>query len=126
MDTMVPEKKWTDDRLDDLGTKVDAGFARTDKKMDAGFARVDGDIRELKGETNQRFDKVDERFEKVDGKIDSAVKELRGEMNARFTQVDGRFAELSSALLALHRLLFRVSIGGAVGLGLLLIGTILS
>jgi hypothetical protein len=30
---------WTDERLDDLA-----------RRMDAGFARVDGDIRELRGE----------------------------------------------------------------------------
>ena len=37
---------WTDDRIDDLSRRVDAGFSR----MDAGFARVDVDIRELRSE----------------------------------------------------------------------------
>jgi tetrahydromethanopterin S-methyltransferase subunit G len=73
MDTMVPEKKWTDDRLDELSTKVDAGFAR-----------VDGDIRELKGEMNQRFDRVDKRFEKVEGKIESGVKDLDSKFDTKF------------------------------------------
>jgi hypothetical protein len=71
MEMAVPREKWTDDRLDELSTKVNDGFARADKKMDAGFARVDGDIRELKGEMNQRFEKVDQRFDKVEGKIES-------------------------------------------------------
>jgi hypothetical protein len=31
---------WTDERLDDLSSRVDAGFAR----MDQGFARVDARI----------------------------------------------------------------------------------
>jgi hypothetical protein len=81
VDTMVPEKKWTDGRLDDLSTKVDAGFARADKKMDAGFARadekmdagfarVDGDFRELKDEMNERFEKVEGKIEGLDSKFD--------------------------------------------------------
>ena len=36
---------WTDDRLDDLS-----------HRMDAGFDRVDADLRELRGEMNSRFD----------------------------------------------------------------------
>lgn len=36
---------WTDERLDDLS-----------QRMDAGFNRVDADLRELRGEMNARFD----------------------------------------------------------------------
>jgi hypothetical protein len=36
---------WTDERLDDLS-----------HRMDAGFNRVDADLRELRGEMNSRFD----------------------------------------------------------------------
>jgi hypothetical protein len=36
---------WTDERLDDLS-----------HRMDAGFDRVDADLRELRGEMNVRFD----------------------------------------------------------------------
>jgi len=64
---MGPEKKWTDDRLDDLSTKVGAGFAR-----------VDRDIRELKGEMNQRFEKVDGKIEGLDAKFDGLHKTLLG------------------------------------------------
>jgi hypothetical protein len=34
---MSPREKWTDERLDDLNTKVDLGFAR----MDARFERLE-------------------------------------------------------------------------------------
>jgi hypothetical protein len=37
---------WTDERLDDLTRRMDAGFAR----VDANFSRVDADIREMRGE----------------------------------------------------------------------------
>ncbi len=43
---------WTDDRLDDLARRVDAGFER-----------VDTDIRELRSEMNIRFSAVDARFD---------------------------------------------------------------
>jgi len=62
----LPRENWTDKRLDDLNEKVDDGFARTDKKMDEGFARVDKDIRELRGE----------------------IKEVKGEMNSRFDSLN--------------------------------------
>jgi tetrahydromethanopterin S-methyltransferase subunit G len=55
MSVSAPEKKWTDHRLDDLNQKVDDGFA-----------------------------KVDARFEKVEGKIEGGIKELRKELNERF------------------------------------------
>lgn len=42
---MMPREKWTDERLDDLN-----------KKVDAGFVRVDLEIRELRREMNARFD----------------------------------------------------------------------
>ena len=62
---MVPREKWTDERLDDLNSKVDNGFADlraeiadTKAEMRAGFARVDGEIRELRREMNERFEAV--------------------------------------------------------------------
>jgi len=38
-------QSWTDERLDDLS-----------QRMDAGFRRVDADVRELRAEMNARFD----------------------------------------------------------------------
>lgn len=66
---MMPREKWTDERLDDLNGKVDAGFADTKAEMRAGFAdtkaemragfaRVDGEMKELRREMNERFDAV--------------------------------------------------------------------
>jgi len=48
MAIMMPRESWTDERLDDLNTKVDKGFDR----MDARFDRMDA-----------RFDRMDARFE---------------------------------------------------------------
>jgi hypothetical protein len=45
---------WTDERLDDLA-----------KRMDQGFDRVDRDIRDLRSETNSRFDRLESRFDSM-------------------------------------------------------------
>jgi hypothetical protein len=62
--------KWTDERLDDLNRKVDAGFDR-----------IDGDIRALRVETRTEFTA------------------LRGEMKAGFDRVDERFDALHRLLV---------------------------
>ncbi|HEX3041695.1 MAG TPA: hypothetical protein VHP56_06360 [Solirubrobacterales bacterium] len=48
---MSPREKWTDERLDDLNSKVDVGFAR-----------MDTDLRELRSEMNSRFDAMNRNF----------------------------------------------------------------
>lgn len=52
---MTPRETWTDQRLDDLNKKVDAGFAKVDER----FKQVD-----------ERFKQVDERFNEVNGRLD--------------------------------------------------------
>jgi hypothetical protein len=96
----LPRKNWPDDRIDELSKRVGAGFAKVDerfkevdKKVDAGFAKVD-----------ERFKEVDKRFDKARDEMKSEVGGLRVE------------------LMALHRLLLRASIGGAVAVGVLLLG----
>jgi tetrahydromethanopterin S-methyltransferase subunit G len=85
MDVMVPEERWTDDRLDDLNKKVDDGFEGVDK----------------------RFDKVDARFEKVEGKIEGGIKELRSEMSGRLDKVDRLLYCLLTAALGVIAAIIR-------------------
>jgi hypothetical protein len=70
----TPREKWTDERLDDLSTRVDVGFADTKAEMRVGFAdtkaemrtafaRVDGEIKGLRDEMNARLDRIDARFD---------------------------------------------------------------
>ncbi len=95
----MPGEKWTDERLDGL-----------EEKVDEGFIRVGTDIRELRSEMNQRFEKMDTRFEKVEGKMESGMKELRREMNARFQVVDARFQAVDGRFDSLQRSLFAATI----------------
>jgi hypothetical protein len=57
---------WTDERLDDLARRMDAGFDRVDRS----FERVDEDFRELRGEIGNLRTEV--RVE---------ISDLRGTMN---------------------------------------------
>ncbi|HVD86648.1 MAG TPA: hypothetical protein VNB59_04495 [Solirubrobacterales bacterium] len=49
---MVPRETWTDERLDDLNTKVGAGFAR----LDGDIRELRGEMKDLRSEMNARFD----------------------------------------------------------------------
>jgi hypothetical protein len=57
MQTMTRES-WTDERMDDLSTRVDRGFDR-----------VDADIREQRAETREGFDRIDARFDALNRRI---------------------------------------------------------
>lgn len=39
---MAPRAAWTDERLDDLSSRMDAGFARVDGELRAVTVRLDG------------------------------------------------------------------------------------
>ena len=54
-------ESWTDDRLDDLNRRVDAGF----KQVDERFKQAD-----------RRFDKVDHRFDKLEARFDALQRTL--------------------------------------------------
>lgn len=77
MNVTTPEKRWTDERLDDLKETVEDGFAR-----------VDADIRELRGELRSEASAIR-------GELRSEVGDLRMEMNTRFVKVDERFDKLN-------------------------------
>ena len=60
----MPEKKWTDERLDDLNTKVDVGFARVDKKLDDLDKKVDSKIDKLDAKFDKKLGALDAKFDK--------------------------------------------------------------
>lgn len=72
---------WTDERLDDLNGKVDRGFRRTE-----------ADIRELRGEMNDRFDKVDERLYAMQRMMLFGALALSSAFVAGFAALVGLFA----------------------------------
>lgn len=67
-------QSWTDDRLDDLAGRMDAGFNR----VDANFDKVDASFEKVEA----RFEKVDAGFKDVRHEIAEQGQELRGEIQA--------------------------------------------
>lgn len=51
---MLPRENCPDDRLDDLNTKVDDGFAQVDERFD-----------KARGEMNERFDHLDKKIDRL-------------------------------------------------------------
>lgn len=77
MATMMSREAWTDERLDDLNTKVDNGFAR----MEA------------------RFDKVDERFERMEERWDTRFESMEERFDARFDSLQRTMIQGGIALI---------------------------
>lgn len=94
---------WTDDRIDDLA-----------HRMDAGFDRVDRDIREVRAEMRAGFDAVNARFDSMNDSINARFDSASDSVNARFDAVNARFDALTGRLEALQRTMLRVG-GGLAG-----------
>lgn len=63
---MSPRERWTDERIDDLNTKVDRGFSELKSEMKEGFAKVDKRFEQV----DKRFEQVDKRFERIEDRLD--------------------------------------------------------
>lgn len=67
----MPRESWTDERLDDLNAKADAGFNRLDQRFDrleaGAISRAEFDRRF--DEVNKRLDRADERVEQIDSRL---------------------------------------------------------
>ena len=103
-------QSWTDDRLDDLN-----------QRMEAGFKRVDDDVRELRSEMNARFDRVDARFEHMEAKFDAKFERMEAKFDGKFDRLDAKF---DAKFDALQRTLLQVGGGMAAAFGAALIGLI--
>ncbi|MGH2951292.1 MAG: hypothetical protein ACRDKX_04535 [Solirubrobacterales bacterium] len=68
---------WTDERLDDLA-----------RRMDAGFERLDRDIRELRAETRDQI-----------GSLRGEMGEMRGEMRELRTELGGQIDALRITMI---------------------------
>lgn len=97
------ESRWTDDRMDDLkrqvdelGRRMDTGFAEQRSQMNARFDRLEKSLEKRFDKVDERFDKVDERFERVD---------------AKFEKVDDQIARTQEMVIGLNTMLTRFSLG---------------
>lgn len=99
---------WTDERMDDLkhqvdelGRRMEAGFAEQRSEMNARFDRLESSLERRFEKVDERFEKVEERFEKVDAKFDAVYDQI---------------ARTQEMVIGLHAMLSRFSLwfAGAV------------
>jgi DNA anti-recombination protein RmuC len=104
---------WTDERLDDLTTRVDEGFRelRKDLRSFRGEVRIDSSsIRsEMKADSNSLRAEM-----RADS--NSLRAELKAEMEARFDKVDTRFDRLERRFERRFDAIFAALVTGFVGL----------
>jgi predicted nuclease with TOPRIM domain len=113
-------QSWSDDRLDDLNNRVDAGFARVDERfarVDERFARLEDKIDRLDAKIDAKIDaRIDRLDAKVDAKIDAAAFELRGEMKEGFHQLNCRFDAMQQTFIRVGGGLIGVLVASGAGL----------
>ena len=108
---------WTDEKIDALDRKVNAGFVRVEKQLEVESARTDERFRRV----DERFDEVDRRFDRIEEGTKESFAEMKAEMSERFGEVNGRFGEMNERFGqidvkfdALQRTIIQVG-GGLIG-----------
>ena len=81
------------ERRPELEPVIYQGFMKAFARREEVAVILD-ELRELRGEMNQRFEQVDQHFEQVKG----ATNALRDEMNQRFEQGEARMVDLEFGL----------------------------
>jgi len=87
---MKTMERWSDERLDDLNSRVGSGFDR-----------IDADLRDIRGEMGSLRRELRGEMGTLRGELRGEMGSLRGEMNSRFEQVDARFDSLQRTMLQL-------------------------
>ncbi|MGN6586360.1 MAG: hypothetical protein ACTHKT_02655 [Solirubrobacterales bacterium] len=94
---------WNDDRLDELNSRVNDGFAKVDER----FVRLEGEMKAGFAGIDKRFEKADERF---------ATRAEMGEVKAQLNRLNDRFDRLIFVLIAACVGLIGTFLVAAVGL----------
>lgn len=68
---VMAREAWTDERLDDLGARMEKGFDEVKGEIRDLRTDMDTGIGELRNEMNSRFDSMEGRFDAIQGRFDS-------------------------------------------------------
>lgn len=98
---------WTDERLDDLADRMDAGFARNDREIQSLRTEIGALRTELKGD-------IDGLRTELKGDMDGLRTEFRGDILGLQTKLEGDTlslrAELKGDIAGLHSLIVRFGV----------------
>jgi chromosome segregation ATPase len=93
---IIPTSKYFETRFDHLQYQVNEikeDIKQLDARMEKQFTAVRGEISDLEGRMDQRFEQVDKRFDQVDKRFDQVDKRFE-QVDKRFEQVDKRFEQM--------------------------------
>jgi hypothetical protein len=79
---------WTDERMDDLASRIDVGFARTDRE-----------IRDVRAEVKHTRDELKGDIAELRGELKGDIAELRGELKGEMREFRALLARVFVALL---------------------------
>lgn len=115
MEALV-ERRWTDDRMDDLkhqvdefGRRIEEGFAEQRQEMNARFDRMETYLGTRFEQVDKRFEQVDKRFEQVDKRFEQVDKRFE-KVEDRFEKVDAELNRTQEMVIGLHALMTRLSL----------------
>jgi chromosome segregation ATPase len=112
----LTERRWTDDRMDDLkhqvdelGRRIEEGFAEQRKEMNARFDRMETYLETRFEQVDKRFEQVDKRFEQVDKRFEQVDKRFE-KVEDRFERVDTQVSRTQEMVIGLHATMSRFSL----------------
>ncbi len=119
------ESRWTDDRMDDLkhqvdelGRRVDAGFAEQRGEINVRFDRLEKSLEKRFDKIDDRFDKIDDRFERVDERFEK--------VDAKFDAVQEQIARTQETVIGLYAMLSRFSLWFAGAMAVTFVSVLLT
>jgi hypothetical protein len=102
-------QSWSDDRLDDLNHRVDAGFARVDQRFTQMEARMDTRFAQMD-------ERMDARFARFEAKLDATAHELRMQVQGDTHQLNSRFDAMQQTMIRIGGGLIGVLVASSAGL----------
>lgn len=114
---VMARDNWTDQRLDDLNTRVES----IDRRMEAGFTEMREELRALRGETKgeSQANRGEMRAEAraIRGEMKTEFQAIRGEMKTEFQAVRSEMAAMGAMLnQTIYRLFGGMLVAWIVGI----------
>jgi chromosome segregation ATPase len=107
----MAREAWTDERLDDLTHRVDAGFKGNEREFQAVRLEMRTEFAAVRSEIKGEIGSVRSEIGSVRSEIGSVRSEI-GSVRSEIGGVRDEMAGLRAEMLALHRMLTRVALGG--------------
>jgi hypothetical protein len=82
---------WTDDRLDDLNTRIDQGFSRVEAEIRGVRTEMRTEFAAIRGETEEESSSVRADMKEEFASVRQEMKEGFALMEKRFERMDERF-----------------------------------